>query len=97
LQQAIDKRGTPQKITFDGYAASLKAVAELQEENVLPENLIVRTNRYLSNVIEQDHRQIKQRARPMLGFKCFMITGIELVHQIKKKQFDVSARCPAHT
>ena len=32
LQQAIEKRGIPQKITLDGYAASHVAVGELQEE-----------------------------------------------------------------
>jgi transposase-like protein len=97
LQQAIEKRGIPQKITLDGYAASHAAVAALQEENLLPAHLIVRTNRYLNNVIEQDHRRVKQRVRPMLGFKRFThasitITGIDLIHQIKKQQFDVSPR-----
>ena len=62
----------------------------------MPATLLVRTNRYLNNVIEQDHRRVKQRVRPMLGFKHFghasiTITGIELVHQIKKGQFDVTA------
>src|SRR5262249_58142525 len=33
FQQAIEKRGVPQKITLDGYAASHEAVAELQGEN----------------------------------------------------------------
>jgi transposase-like protein len=28
----------------------------------------VRSCKYLNNVIEQDHRRIKQRVRPMLGF-----------------------------
>ncbi len=37
----------------------------------------------------------------MLGFKRFAhaaitITGIELVHQIKKQQFDLSALCVPH-
>jgi putative transposase len=37
----------------------------------------------------------------MLGFKRFAfatitISGIELVHQIKKKQFDLSALCAPH-
>jgi DDE domain len=27
--------------------------------------------KYLNNVVEQDHRRIKQRIRPTLGFKCF--------------------------
>jgi transposase-like protein len=98
LQQAIEKRGVPQKITLDGYAASHVAVAALQEEAILPTGLIVRTNRYLNNVIEQDHRRVKQRVRPMLGFKRFAhaaitISGIELVHQIKKGQFDISMLC----
>ena len=102
LQQAIEKRGVPQKITLDGYAASHAAVAELQEAELVPKDLIVRTNRYLNNLIEQDHCRVKQRVRPMLGFKRFdhatiTITGIELVHQIKKGQFDVSVLCSPQT
>jgi transposase-like protein len=52
LRQAIEKRSTPQKITLDGYAASHAAIAELQAEGLLPPALIVRTNRYVNNVIE---------------------------------------------
>ena len=49
----------------------------------------VRSCKYLNNVIEQDHRRIKQRLRPMLGFKRFetaavTIRGIELAAKIKK-------------
>jgi transposase-like protein len=69
LQQAIEKRGAPQKLTVDGYAASHEAVAELQEGGALSPALIVRANRYLNNVIEQNHRGINQRLRPMGGFK----------------------------
>lgn len=100
--RAIEKPGIPRKITLDGYAASHAAVAALQEEGVLPTDLTVRTNRYLNNMIEQDHRRVKQRVRPMLGFKRFdhaaiTITGIELVHQIQKNQFDLSALCARYT
>src|SRR5882672_12615654 len=98
LQQAIAKRGVPQKITLHGYAASHEAVGELQKEGVLPADLIVRTSKYLNNMIEQDHRRVKQRVRPMLGFKRFdhtaiTLSGIELVHHIKKGQLDVSVLC----
>ena len=65
LQRAIAKCGVPQKITLDGYAASHVAVGELQAEGILPATLLVRTNRYLNNVIEQDHQRVKQRVRPM--------------------------------
>jgi transposase-like protein len=47
-------------------------------------------------MIEQDHWRIKQRIRPMLGFKRFdsaavTISGIELVQKIQKHQFKISA------
>jgi transposase-like protein len=46
----------------------------------------------LNNLIEQDHRRVKQRIRPMLGFKRFdnaavTISGIGLAEKIKKGQF----------
>jgi transposase-like protein len=80
----------PEKMTPDGYAASQAAVAERQEDDVRSTDLTVRTNNYLNSVIEQDHRRVKQRVRPMRGCKCFAhaavtISGIELIHQIKKK------------
>lgn len=48
----------------------------------------------LNNIIEQDHRRIKQRLRPMLGLKSFqtaavVISGIELAEKIKKGQFKI--------
>jgi len=45
----------------------------------------------LNNIVEQDHRAIKRRTRPMLGFRDFncarvILSGIELMHMIKKGQ-----------
>lgn len=44
-----------------------------------------------NNRIEQDHRHIKRRVRPMLGFKSFFsaavtLAGIEMVHMMRKRQ-----------
>ncbi len=102
FRQAIKKQGAPKKITLDGYAASHEAVGELQKEGLLPAELAVRTSKYVNNVIEQDHRRVKQRVRPMLGLKRFdyaavTLAGIELVHQIKKGQFNVLTLCPGRT
>ena len=81
-------------ITLDGYAASHRAVAKLKEVGTLPRRVQVRSCKNLNNVIEQDHRRIKQRIRPMLGFKRFetaavTIRGIELAEKIKKQQFNL--------
>jgi transposase-like protein len=53
----------------------------------------IRQNKYLNNVVEQDHRAIKRRTRPMLGFKNFrcariLLSGIELMHMIAKDQME---------
>jgi len=82
-------------ILFESRAASHEAIAKLREEDILPRNLTVRTSKYLNNLIEQDHRHVKRRVRPMLGCKRFesaggTISGIELVHRIQKEQFDVA-------
>ena len=52
----------------------------------------VRSSKYLNNLVEQDHRRVKQRLGPMLGLKSFrnaavVIGGIELAAQIQKGQF----------
>ena len=92
LRHAMKNRRTPSKITLDAYAVSHRAVREMQEAGELPRRVKVRSSQYLNNLVEQDHRRIKQRIRPMLGFKRFdhaaaTITGIELAEKIKKGQF----------
>jgi len=71
FKKAIGNNQVPEKITLDGSQASHQAVAELKAEGVLPAQTLVRTNKYLNNLIEQDHRNVKQRYYPMLGFKIF--------------------------
>jgi len=92
LRNAMKNRRAPTKITLDDYAASHRAVLEMKETGELPRRVKVRSSRYLNHLVEQDHRRIKQRIRPMLGFKRFdqavvTISGIELAEQIKKGQF----------
>ena len=51
----------------------------------------IRQNKYLNNLVKQDHRNIKRLTRPMMGFKSWdsmesTIAGYELVNMIKKGQ-----------
>ncbi|BCH21695.1 hypothetical protein MesoLjLb_14800 [Mesorhizobium sp. L-8-3] len=39
----------------------------------------------MNNRIEQDHRRIKRRIRPMLGLAT-ILSGIEMVHMMRKRQ-----------
>ena len=96
FKKAIKNQGQPPKtITLDGYAASHRAVRELKADGLLPADTEVRSSKYLNNLIEQDHRNIKSRTKVMLGLKRFRgaattISGIELMHRIRKGQFNLS-------
>ena len=94
FSRAARQHGSPRVITLDGYAASHRAVTKLKEIGTLAHRVRIRSSKYLNNVVEQDHRRIKQRLRPMLGFKRFetaavTIRGIELAEKIKKQQFNL--------
>ena len=95
FSRAIRRHGAPKSIMLDGYPATHAAIAELKKGGVLRPETKVRTSKYLNNLVEQDHRRVKQRLDPMLGFKNFTnavvtISGIELVQEIRKGQFDTS-------
>ena len=93
FEQAFDLHGDPEKITIDKSGANTAAVKSLIADTGL--DIELRQSKYLNNLIEQDHRAIKQRVRPMMGFKTFrssvrLIAGIETMHMIRKGQL----RCP---
>lgn len=79
----------------DRDGASHRAVREMKADGLLPEDTKVRSSKYLNNLVEQDHRNIKSRTKVMLGFKRFRnaaitLSGIELVHRIRKGQFSLA-------
>ena len=97
FRQAVKIPGSswPEKINLDGNAASHLGLRLLAEEDAGWRSVTVRARRYLNNVIEQDHRAIKQRSRAMLGLKSFptaavTFSGIELAHRIRKRQFNLA-------
>ena len=89
FERAIDRNGEPETITVDKSGANLAALEALNAERSTP--IKVRQNKYLNNVVEQDHRAIKRIIKPMMGFKDFrcpriILSGIELAHMIRKGQ-----------
>ena len=89
FEQAVERNGSPEKVTIDKSGSN---VAALEAMNVgRRKRIVVRQVKYLNNIVEQDHRAIKRRTRPMLGFKDFrcariLLSGIELMHMIRKGQ-----------
>lgn len=51
----------------------------------------LRQNKYLNNVVEQDHQTIKRIVKPMMGLKSFnsarrTLRGIEAMNMLRKGQ-----------
>jgi transposase, IS6 family len=82
---------TPRVITVDKNAAYPKAFKELKDEGALPDSCELRQVKYLNNIVEQDHRFIKRRVKPGLGFFSFetawsTLQGYESMNIIRKGQ-----------
>jgi transposase-like protein len=89
FERSIDRNGAPETVTIDKSGANLAALEAINAERKTP--IRIRQNKYLNNLIEQDHRALKRRTRPMMGFGNFrcariILGGIELVHMIAKDQ-----------
>jgi putative transposase len=89
FEKAIDQNGVPETVTIDKSGANLAALEAINSDRETP--IKIRQSKYLNNLVEQDHRAIKRRTRPMLGFKTFrcariLLAGIEIMHMIAKGQ-----------
>ena len=98
FRKALKHHQEPHSITLDGHRPSHSALRRMGmngEFNFRGRNPVkIRCCQYLNNVVEQDHRRVKGRLRPMLGFKTFynarrVIIGIELAQKIHKRQFAI--------
>ncbi len=82
----------PRVINVDKNAAYPKAIDELKEKEELFEQVELRRNKYLNNIVEQDHRAIKRLVKLGMGFGSFntarrTIKGYEIMNMMRKGQF----------
>ena len=87
LIKAIQNNGKPELINIDKSGSNKHAIRVYNKRSF--SKIKVRQCKYLNNIVEQDHRFIKKRIISSLGFKEFesakrTLTGIEIVHMIKK-------------
>jgi transposase-like protein len=98
LRKALKRHGRPERIVIDGSQTNREAILSCDTTDRLQDRsrrelkpIRIRQSRYLNNRIEQDHRAVKRRVRPMLGFKSMasaraILGGIEMVHMMRKGQ-----------
>src|SRR5215471_2886032 len=99
FRRALRHHGQPRTITLDGFEpshAALRRMGMRNEFNYRWDNPVkIRSCQYLNTVVKQDHRRIKARVGPMLGFKKFynarrVLIGIELIQTLVKGQYRVT-------
>ncbi len=98
LRKALKRHGRPERIVIDGSQTNREAILSCDAESRLQDRsrrglelIRIRQSQYPNNRIGQDHRAIKRRVRPMLGFKSVdsarvILGGIELTHMLRKQQ-----------
>jgi IS6 family transposase len=83
----------PRVINVDQNAAYPGAIADLKQDKFLSNDCQYRASKYLNNLVEQDHRFIKRRVKPGLGFFSYRtawrtIQGYEAMNMIRKGQVE---------
>ena len=91
FKNSIQSSGVPEKITIDKSGTNKAAAASFNvvKRKRKKKKIVIRQAKYLNNIVEQDHRAIRRRTRPMLGFNSFRsatktLAGIEIMHMIRK-------------
>ena len=103
LEKAVKNNGVPSLVNIDKSGANQAGIEDYNESlGFGPPDIEVRQCKYLNNIVEQEHRNVKRRIRPMLGFKSFwtarvVLGGIELVHMLRKGQLAPDAQKPSLT
>lgn len=91
FRKAITENNIPKKVVIDKSGSNKAALDAINKELDQDHTIQISQNKYLNNRVEQDHRFIKKRLKPMLGFKNFYsasitISGIENIRIIQKGQ-----------
>jgi putative transposase len=93
LNKAIRNNGRPRAINIDKSGANSAAIRTVNARSF--SRIRRRSCKYLNNMVEQDHRNIKRRICISTGFKEFesaqrTLAGIEVINIIRKGQMTTS-------
>ena len=93
FRKALGRENTrhPREIVTDRLKSYPGALRAMKRDGELWRFVRHRRGRWLNNMVEQDHRRIKRRTGPMLGFKGFRtarrtLAGVEAMALLTKGQ-----------
>jgi putative transposase len=91
LNKAMGNNCKPRIINIDKSGANTAGIRTVNKRNLTTKKIKIRRVKYLNNIVEQDHRNIKRRIVITTGFKEFesaqrTLAGIEIINIIRKNQ-----------
>ena len=91
---ARDNTRHPRTVVTDRLKSYPGAIREMKRDREMWRFTRHRRGRWLNNRVEQDHRRVKRRTRPMLGFGSFWtarrtLAGVEAMAMLAKGQVRV--------
>ena len=97
LRKAISNNDKPRIINIDKSGANKSGIRIINRDPLTVRKIKIRQCKYLNNIVEQDHRNIKRRISIDTGFKDFesaqrTLAGIEVVNIIRKDQIADSCK-----
>ena len=97
LRKAIGNNGKPRVVNIDKSGANKSGIRMINRDLLTVRKIRIRQCKYLNNIVEQDHRNIKRRISIDTGFKEFesaqrTLAGVEVVNIIRKDQIADSGK-----
>jgi putative transposase len=97
LRKAIGNNGKPRVVNIYKSGANKSGIRMINRDLLTVRKIRIRQCKYLNNIVEQDHRNIKRRISIDTGFKEFesaqrILAGVEIVNIIRKDQIADSGK-----
>ena len=91
FRKSLRNNSSPRKINVDKSGSNKSALVDINKSMNESDQIIITQSKYQNNIVEQDHRFIKKRVKPMLAFQSFKtarttLSGIENMRMIQKNQ-----------
>ena len=91
FKKSFKENGRPDVVNIDKSGSNTAALNSMNDNLSKEDKVTIRQNKYMNNIVEQDHRFIKRRTKLMMGFKNFhsaqkTLFGIESVRMMQKGQ-----------
>jgi transposase-like protein len=91
FKKSVKASGAPSSVVVDGSKTNIGTVQDMNKNERKNNPITLRRDKFLNNLVEQDHRKIKRKMKISLNFQSnksakAILSGVEVMHMIFKGQ-----------